>query len=333
MVESTRVKAEAYMDPGKESGWKKLLGPSFKERALTGIIKVDRVAGKSAATRTFAKYPLKFLIPSKIAASGVDVVWIYAISYGGGIVSNDSITQRVEVLPSCSAVITTQASTKIYKSVKGKMCEQILQAYVGREGLLAVLPDPITCFKDSKYMQVQEFYLAAESNLVLIDWMTSGRIDNGESWEFGLYKSTNHIYLQDEKLDQSTPLFLDCLCLEQGVGISVADRMQGFHVIANMVIYGPKLAAFRAQVQKNVQALTQTAFTRRKSADFTAHLRNSRSSCTEPLLFVSCSTIGLLDEGLVVRAVASTTEVVYDFFRAQLAYIVSEIGACPYASR
>lgn len=144
----------AHMEPGRDSGWKKLLGLSFKDRALTGIIKVDRVAGKSAVTRSFAKYPLKFLIPNKIVPSGVDAVWIFAISYGGGIVSNDSITQRVEILPSCSAVITTQASTKIYKSVMGKFCEQILQAYVGREGFLAVVPDPIVCFQDSKYLQV-----------------------------------------------------------------------------------------------------------------------------------------------------------------------------------
>lgn len=181
--------------------------------------------------------------------------------------------------------------------------------------------------------QVQEFYLAADANLLLIDWMTSGRIDNGESWAFEQYKSTNHIYLEDVTTDtsKSTPLFLDCLCLEQGVGISVAERMQGFHVIANMVIYGPKLVAFRDKVQKKVQVLTQTAFSRRKSADFTAHLRDFTS--TEPLLFVSCSTIGLRDEGLVVRAVASTTEVMYAFFKEQLAHLVSEIGACPYAGR
>lgn len=189
-------------------------------------------------------------------------------------------------------------------------------------------------------IQVQEFYLAADANLVLIDWMTSGRVDNGESWEFELYKSTNHIYLEDVNSDtcKSTPLFLDCLCLEQGVGITVAERMQGFHVIANMVIYGPKLAPLRERVQKKVQVLTQKAFSRRKSADLTAHLKDSAStksatSSTEPLFFVSCSTIGLRDEGLVVRAVASTTEVMYAFFKEQLAHIDSEIGACPYAGR
>ncbi|XP_024390719.1 urease accessory protein D [Physcomitrium patens] len=330
----------AFMDSGRRSGWEKLLGPSFKDRALTGVIKVDNVAGKSAVTRTFAKYPLKFLLPNKIVPSGIDAVWIYAISYGGGIVSNDSISQRVEVGPSCTAVITTQSSTKIYKSVEGKFCEQILQAYVGREGFFAVLPDPITCFKNSKYTQVQEFYLAADANLVLIDWMTSGRVDNGESWEFELYKSINHIYLEDVKADcsKSTPLFLDCLCLEQGVGTSVAERMRGFHVVANMVIYGPKLAAFRVKVQKKVQELTQKAFTRRKSCDLTARLRDSSLSAespstSDPLLFVSCSSIGPANEGLVVRAVASTTALMYDFFKEQLAHIDSLIGACPYAGR
>lgn len=170
--------------------------------------------------------------------------------------------------------------------------------------------------------------------------MTSGRVDNGESWEFELYKSINHIYLEDVKADcsKSTPLFLDCLCLEQGVGTSVAERMRGFHVVANMVIYGPKLAAFRVKVQKKVQELTQKAFTRRKSCDLTARLRDSSLSAespstSDPLLFVSCSSIGPANEGLVVRAVASTTALMYDFFKEQLAHIDSLIGACPYAGR
>lgn len=178
---------------------------------------------------------------------------------------------------------------------------------------------------------------------MLIDWMTSGRIDNGESWEFEMYRSTNHIYVSEEGDDdfrKSKPVFLDSVCLEQGVGISVTDRMQGFHVVATMVIYGPKLAALRGSVQKKVQELTQGAFTRRKSIELTSQLRDysncsstSATSTVKPLIFISCSTIGLQDEGLVVRAVASNTELMYDFFKEQLAAIVHITGACPYAGR
>jgi urease accessory protein len=191
---------------------------------------------------------------------------------------------------------------------------------------------------------VQEFYLSAGANLVLIDWMTSGRIDNGESWEFEMYRSTNHIYVNEQEADgdfsKSKPIFLDSVCLEQGVGISVVDRMRGFHVVATMVIYGPKLAALRGSVQKKVQELTQGVFTRRKSIELTSQLRDY-STCSskrattniEPLIFISCSPIGLQDEGLVVRVVASNTELMYNFFKEQLAVIVHITGACPYAGR
>jgi hypothetical protein len=48
---------------------------------------VEKVGGRSTATSCFSKYPLKFLLPSKAAPAGTDVVWIYSITYGGGIVS------------------------------------------------------------------------------------------------------------------------------------------------------------------------------------------------------------------------------------------------------
>lgn len=169
--------------------------------------------------------------------------------------------------------------------------------------------------------------------------MTSGRITNGESWEFELYRSTNHIYVEEctEQSTTSKPLLLDSVCLEQGVGVSVAGRMQGFHVVAMVVIYGPRLAKLRENMQKKVESLTHQAFTKRRSVDLTSRLRDFSSSkvtsSLEPLLFVSCSKIGLSDEGLVVRAVTSTTELMYDFLREQLAVIAPLIGACPYAGR
>ena len=81
----------------------------------TGKVVVEKVGGRSTATSCFSKYPLKFLLPSKVslflyveftvsnfqslvikvpatlnfqaAPAGTDVVWIYSITYGGGIVS------------------------------------------------------------------------------------------------------------------------------------------------------------------------------------------------------------------------------------------------------
>ncbi|VFQ59891.1 unnamed protein product [Cuscuta campestris] len=170
----------------------------------TGKVVVERVGGKSVVTRCFAKYPLKFIIPKKVGSSQTDAVWIYTITYGGGIVSGDCISCLFTVGDGCMAVLTTQASTKVYKSVESKCSEQLLEARVGSSSLLAVIPDPVTCFCTAKYSQRQVFRISPDSNLVLVDWITSGRHERGEKWDFDLYKSTNNIYL-----DGDVPLFLD----------------------------------------------------------------------------------------------------------------------------
>jgi hypothetical protein len=50
-------------------------------------VRVERVRGRSALTRCFARYPLKLIAPSKVGPSSCDAVWLYALTYGGGIVS------------------------------------------------------------------------------------------------------------------------------------------------------------------------------------------------------------------------------------------------------
>jgi urease accessory protein len=69
---------------------------------------------------------------------------------------------------------------------------------------LAILPDPVTCFSTARYSQKQVFRVLLDSNLVIVDWFTSGRHESGEKWDFDLYKSTNNIFFDDNQ-----PLFLD----------------------------------------------------------------------------------------------------------------------------
>jgi urease accessory protein UreH len=35
----------------------------------TGVVRVEKVRGRSAVTRCFAKYPLKIIVPSKVRTS------------------------------------------------------------------------------------------------------------------------------------------------------------------------------------------------------------------------------------------------------------------------
>lgn len=282
-------------------------------------MEVEKIAGKSTVTRCFSKYPLKFIQPTKVGCSKIDAVWIYSLSYGGGIVSGDSIRCVISVGEGCTTVLTTQASTKIYKSVGSKCSEQLLEARVGRNALLAVIPDPVTCFSTSRYSQKQIFRVTSDSSLVVVDWLTSGRHESGEKWDFHFYKSTNNIYLEGEQ-----PLFLDSVLLEQGSCSSIAERMQDYQVVGMIILLGPKLKHVQSQIQCEVKEIMSPQF----SAP--GMKRKFEHGQHKPPLIASCSAFGPKAMGVVVRIAAMTTEAVYTFLRHHLASMESLLGASPY---
>ncbi|XP_051117224.1 urease accessory protein D-like isoform X2 [Andrographis paniculata] len=129
-----------------------------------GKLVVERVQGKSTLTRCFSKYPFKFINPNKV---GGDAVWVYTITYGGGIVSGDSIDYDIEVGDDCMAVLTTQSSTKVYKSIGSKCSKQSLEAIVGSGALLALIPDPVLLEKGSCGLDQLQHYHAIAMIIIL----------------------------------------------------------------------------------------------------------------------------------------------------------------------
>ncbi|KAG9438972.1 hypothetical protein H6P81_019137 [Aristolochia fimbriata] len=275
------------------------------EYQQTGFVEVEKVRGKSTVTRCFSKYPLKFIVPTKVGPSSTDAVWIYSISYGGGIVSGDRVSCGINVGEGGTVVLTTQASTKVYKSVGAKCSEQYLEARIGKNALLVVIPDPVTCFATARYCQKQVFRSFSDSNLVLVDWLTSGRYESGEQWQFDSYRSTNHIFI-----DGDQPIFLDSTLLEQGsITTSIAEGMHFYHVIAMVVFMGTKLEHVKDLVQEHVKKLMSQQFYAPKSA-ISGPLKKIKFMQSPPklALIASCSSFGPKGIGMVVRIAADTTE-------------------------
>ena len=61
---------------------------------------------------------------------------LYILGYGGGLVSGDTSTIRVNVRPSARLCLRTQGSTKIFRGVDGKSCTQAMDALVEKDGLV-----------------------------------------------------------------------------------------------------------------------------------------------------------------------------------------------------
>jgi urease accessory protein len=176
--------------------------------------------------RSFASSPAKLIATKARAAT----CWVYAATLGGGLVGGDELQLTVEVKAGARALITTQASTKVYRSLRPS--KQTINAVVDERALLAVAPDPIVCFAEADFTQRQRYDLRGDASLVVVDWMTSGRHGCGERWAFSRYESRLEI------ARDSRQVVFDGLVLERDLD-RVAGRMSRFDVILTAVITGP----------------------------------------------------------------------------------------------
>ncbi len=205
-----------------------------------GELRFAHVAGQTAITRCRSSAPLKFLTPTRRG----DAAWAYANTFGGGLVAGDRIDLTLDTGPDTTAVLTTQASTKVFHQQAGRGAEQHLTAAVGDHAKLLVLPDPLTCFADAIYRQTQRFSLASAASLVLLDWFTAGRTGSGERWAFAEYRNLNTVSIDGrEVLFDQTRITADTLAA------AGASCVGSYQVIANLFLVGPALRDAAAELQ------------------------------------------------------------------------------------
>jgi urease accessory protein len=193
---------------------------------------VASVAGQSAVVGSRARSPLHLLTPRSRGGT----IWACTSSFGGGLVAGDRTRLELRVDAKARCFLSTQASTKVYRNPARLPCSHELSATIAEEGLLIFAPDPVQCFAESYYEQNQKFYLRASANLVLLDWMSSGRSACGERWRFHRYFSRNEIQREGKKL------FVDALLLDASQG-AIETRFRGgrFNCLATVILLGPCL--------------------------------------------------------------------------------------------
>ncbi len=152
-----------------------------KLHKVEGSLEASLVGGRTAITKNYHRYPLKFMIVNPkphshtVARTGIDAqpdytierftpAWAYVVNYGGGLVAGDDVGVTLRLTSGASVVLTGQSSTKIYKSKPSGTafdlgvpptvltCKQSLEATVEKDALLAIVPHPVTCFAGSRYI-------------------------------------------------------------------------------------------------------------------------------------------------------------------------------------
>lgn len=127
------------LDAAGQGGGDGDVAKAFPTKAGDGILSFNLVGGKTTVGDIWSMSPLKFISPNSTPNSASNVqrttdtvgaAWVYVIGFGGGLVSGDCIRVRASVGEGATAVVTTQASTKVYEQRHGKYCEQYLSSSV-----------------------------------------------------------------------------------------------------------------------------------------------------------------------------------------------------------
>jgi urease accessory protein len=151
------------------------------DAAQWSALTVAQVRQQSRLVASRSVQPLKIINPAAPAGLACHAV---LASYGGGLVAGDSIRLRVRCEAGSRLLLSTQANTRIFKSIDSQQAEQITEGHVAENALAVVLPDPLVPQAASRYRQTQHWHLADTATLLLADWWHAGRTDLGEKFDF-----------------------------------------------------------------------------------------------------------------------------------------------------
>ena len=154
---------------------------SVVQTALWSELTVAQVREQSRLVASRSMQPLKIINPAAPTGPACHAV---LASYGGGLVAGDCIQLRVRCEAAARLLLTTQANTRIFKSIDGRRAQQITEGHLAEQALAVVLPDPLVPQAASRYHQAQHWHLAASATLLLADWWHAGRSDMGEKFAF-----------------------------------------------------------------------------------------------------------------------------------------------------
>lgn len=139
--------------------------------------------------------------------------------------------------------------------------QQRLDVCVAAGGALYLLPDPVTCFRDAAYRQVQTFRLAHGASAALLDWYTSGRRALGEEWAFSRYYSVNEVFVDGTRSARDVVLLEGtdtgtARGTQQLPRRTLADRMGPYACYATLLLYGPRLQGIVQTLEDRMRVAT-----------------------------------------------------------------------------
>ena len=114
---------------------------------------------------------------------GTGQVAYYVVNPGGGYLDGDSYLTEVEVLQGASAVLTTQAATKIYRTPTCAV-RQDTRVSLGPWAVLELVPDQVIAYRESSYRQTTLVEMDPTATFMSLEVLTPGWAPDGSAFGY-----------------------------------------------------------------------------------------------------------------------------------------------------
>lgn len=183
--------------------------------------------------------------------------------------------------------------------------------------MLALLMEPVSCFRSASYTQVQTFHLEDErASIVVLDWITSGRKVLGEEWAFSRYYSCNEIWVGQKRVMRDIMLLEDDGKAQEKFSVphqSLKERLAPYSCYATVFFYGPGAQETVSQLSREYESISVF-----------------KAAAPKELLW-SLSPVASNDgSGAVLRVAALETEMVKQWLSTALKGLQNVIGSDVY---
>ncbi|WP_400244395.1 urease accessory protein UreD [Niallia sp. JL1B1071] len=154
---------------------------------------------------------------------------IYCIHVGGGYVDGDRYKTSICVEENAAISVTTQSSTKIYRTPMDYV-KQDTVITLERNSILEHFPDPIIAYEQAKYFQNTVVHMEEGSCYFASDIITPGWAADGSFFKYAWIRSKQKIY-RNNKL-----IFFDHLYLKPEEDFTSIMQMEGFTHIGTLLL-------------------------------------------------------------------------------------------------
>jgi urease accessory protein len=147
-----------------------------------GALTVRHRLGRTRIERLFQEGAAKIRLPARFG----DPLEAVLINTAGGLTGGDRLAWRIAVEAGASAVVTTQACEKVYRS-SGGAAASCITLDVGHGASLAWLPQETILFNGSALRRTIEADFAPGARGLIVETALFGRLTMGESVERALF--------------------------------------------------------------------------------------------------------------------------------------------------